>query len=287
MCVYYCSWLYELLLYFTPFSRLQDYENQEEVPNKKIKEEPPEERSDENLSMKEKLKKIAAEEKRNKKKTFQVISFQGIQISLMIPSTYVGFFFLLFVISFALMQELKNIKEIGKITFTSIYHCHELIYWYSNDLLLDVLIHISCYILQFTLWQLLIKDFYGIFTSYISVNNVYWSIREFYRSKITWKRGASCWTVVGYFCCIRIKNKIRKVLVQSHKQNVRVMHWMLSLIHSKLAIKIHTKTTTKDVNKNICKTKESLKYICPIFIAIFNGKFGRDFFGINHQIIRG
>lgn len=74
------------------FSRLQDYEN-EEVPNKKIKEEPPEEQSDENLSMKEKLKKIAAEEKRNKKKTLQVILYRGDQISPMISSTYILAYF--------------------------------------------------------------------------------------------------------------------------------------------------------------------------------------------------
>ena len=108
------------------FSRLHDYENQEEVPRKKIKEEPPEEQSDENLSMKEKLKKIAAEEKRNKKKTFQVILYRGDQISPIIPSIYAGFFFMSFVISFALIQELKSIKEMGRITFISIYHFYSL-----------------------------------------------------------------------------------------------------------------------------------------------------------------
>lgn len=88
-----CSCLCVITFFaYYSFSRLQDYEN-EEVPNKKIKEEPPEEQSDENLSMKEKLKKIAAEEKRNKKKTFQVILYRGDQISPMISSTYILAYF--------------------------------------------------------------------------------------------------------------------------------------------------------------------------------------------------
>ena len=54
-------------------SRLQDHEAQGEVPTKKIKKEEEEEVDDENLSMKDKLKKMAEQEKKNKKKTFQVV----------------------------------------------------------------------------------------------------------------------------------------------------------------------------------------------------------------------